>query len=208
MQKIDFKKELKQFYTASAKKIVQVDVPALPYLMVDGQGDPNTAPAFAAAVEALFAVAYTLKFMVKKGALAMDYGVMPLEGLWWVEDMANFSCADKSDWQWTAMILQPPFITADMVAQAIAAVRQKKSPVALDKLRFDTYTAGCCAQTLHIGPFSEEGPTIAKVHAFIAELGGERVGKHHEIYLSDVRRAAPDKWKTIIRQGIRPLGRC
>ncbi len=200
MQKIDYKKQLKQFYAASVNKIVSLDVPTLPYLMVDGRGDPNTAPAFAAAVEVLFAVAYTIKFSVKKSALAMDYAVMPLEGLWWVDDMANFSYADKSDWQWTAMILQPPFITADNVAAAIRAVGQKKSLAALDNVRFDTYTAGCCAQTLHIGPFSEEGPTIAKVHAFIAESGQIRVGKHHEIYLSDPRRTTPDKWKTIIRQ--------
>jgi len=199
MQKIDFKKDQKHLYKPSARIVAQVDVPAMTFLMVDGQGDPNTSPAFGEAVEVLFTVSYTLKFMVKKGPLAMDYGVLPLEGLWWADDMSAFTVQDKSNWQWTLMIRQPEFVTPEMITEATETVRKKKNPVALDLLRTEVYDEGTCAQTLHIGSFTEEGPTIARVHAFIAERG-ERRGKHHEIYLSDIRRAAPEKWKTVIRQ--------
>jgi len=202
MQKIDFKKELKPFYQASASQAMLVDLPTMRYLMIDGEGDPNIAPAYAHAVEALFTVSYTLKFMVKKGPLAIDYGVMPLEGLWWSDDMASFAAGDKSRWKWTMMIMQPPCITRAMVDDAMAQVRVKKNPPALPRLRFEPMTEGRCAQILHVGPFSEEGPTVDKLHRFIATIG-ELAGKHHEIYLSDVRRADPARWKTIIRQPLR-----
>lgn len=200
MEKLDLKKELKHLYQTPAKEVVEVDVPTMNYLMVDGEGDPNIVSAFAEAVETLFTVSYTLKFMVKKGVLATDYGVMPLEGLWWADDMTKFSIADKSNWKWTAMIAQPPFVTRAMLDAAFAEVKKKKNPVALSRLRFESFTEGKCAQILHIGPFSEEGPTIARLHKFIETNGGKLYGKHHEIYLSDIRKAAPGKWKTIIRQ--------
>jgi hypothetical protein len=199
MTKLDLKQQLKHLYQPSAKEVVLVDVPPMNYLMVDGEGDPNTSQAYADAVEALFAVAYTIKFVVKKGDLAIDYGVMPLEGLWWAEDMANFSVDDKSNWQWTMMIMQPDFVTEALVNTAIAEVTKKKNPAAIAKVRFAPFTEGSCAQILHIGPFSAEGPTIEKVHQFIAARGN-LAGKHHEIYLSDIRKADPAKWKTIIRQ--------
>ena len=199
MTKIDFKKEWKSLYQASAKEVVQVDVPAMNFLMVDGQGDPNTAQDYADAIEALFSVAYILKFMVKKGALALDYGVMPLEGLWWADDMSHFATGDKSQWKWTAMVMQPPFITSAMVYSAIAEVQKKKHPAALGKLRLSTFAEGKCAQLLHIGPFSQEGPNIQKVHQFI-EAQSHLRGKHHEIYLSDPRRTAPERLRTILRQ--------
>lgn len=200
MQKLDLKKDLKQYYQPAAKEVVQVDVPAMNYLMIDGKGDPNTAQEYADAVEALFTVSYTLKFAVKKGALAIDYGVMPLEGLWWADDMSKFGTGDKSNWLWTAMIAQPPFVTKVMVEQAIAEVKKKKSPAAISRLRFEPFAEGTCAQILHIGPFSAEGPTIARVHDFIHAKGSQLRGKHHEIYLSDIRKADPSKWKTVIRQ--------
>lgn len=200
MKTLDWKKELKHLYQPSTKEVVAVDVPAMHYLMIDGKGDPNTALEYADAIEALFSVAYTLKFMVKKGTLAIDYGVMPLEGLWWTEDMSKFSTEDKSNWLWTAMIAQPPFVTVETVEAAIAEVKRKKNPVALAKLRFEEFGEGQCAQIMHIGPFSEEGPNIIKVHNFIEGSGHKLCGKHHEIYLSDIRKAAPEKWKTIIRQ--------
>lgn len=200
MEKLDLKKELKHLYQASAKEVVEVEVSTMNYLMVDGEGDPNIVSAFAEAVEALFTVSYTLKFMVKKGVLATDYGVMPLEGLWWADDMTKFSIADKSNWKWTVMIAQPPFVTQAMLDAAFAEVKKKKNPAALSRLRFESFTEGKCAQILHIGPFSEEGPTIARLHKFIETNGGKLYGKHHEIYLSDIRKAAPKKWKTIIRQ--------
>ncbi|MEZ4678808.1 MAG: GyrI-like domain-containing protein [Caldilineaceae bacterium] len=199
MQKLDIKQSLAPLYQPKAKSVVVVDVPELAYLMVDGNGDPNHTLAYREAVEALFSVSYTLKFMAKQGDLAIDYGVMPLEGLWWAEDMTQFSTEDKSNWLWTMMILQPAFVTEEMVAAAMSAVRKRRIP-RLDKLRFARYEEGTCAQILHIGPFSEEGPTIAKVHEYIDTHGHKLRGKHHEIYLSDIRRAAPDKWKTIIRQ--------
>lgn len=199
MEKIDFKRELKALYQASAKQVVEVDVPELQYLMIDGKGDPNSSTAYAQAVEALFSVSYTVKFMLKKGPQALDYGVMPLEGLWWAEDMSVFNTGDKSQWQWTMMIMQPDFVSAELINQAIAQVQKKKSLAALDQLRLERFCEGKSAQLLHIGPFTEEGPNIARVHQFISEKSGLR-GKHHEIYLSDIRRAAPERWKTIIRQ--------
>jgi hypothetical protein len=126
MEKIDLKKELKQLYQPSAKEVVRVDVPTMNYLMVDGEGDPNTSQAYADAVEAIFGISYAVKFMIKKGPMAVDYGVMPLEGLWWADDMSKFSTGDKSNWKWTAMIMQPDFVTKEMVEIAIADVRKKK----------------------------------------------------------------------------------
>ncbi|MEI6758368.1 MAG: hypothetical protein FDX18_06740 [Chlorobium sp.] len=199
MEKIDLKKELRQFYQPSAQEVAEVDVPTMNFLMVDGEGDPNTSRSYADAIEALFSVAYTLKFMLKKGAMAIDYGVMPLESLWWADDMTTFSGDDKSNWKWTAMIMQPSFITQEMIGQAIEEVKKKKNPAAISKMRFESFPEGKCAQIMHIGPFSEEGPTIEKVHRFI-DSKGQRIGKHHEIYLSDIRKADPSKWKTIVRQ--------
>lgn len=202
MKEIDLKKELKQLYNPSAKEVSVVDVPAMNYLMIDGEGDPNTAKSFADAVEALFTVSYAIKFKVKKGTLAIDYGVMPLEGLWWSDDMSSFTVADKSRWKWTTMIMQPSFVTQDLIEQAMKEVKEKKNPAALPKLRWESFSEGRCAQIMHIGPFSEEGPTVQKVHSFIDSIG-KRVGKHHGIYLSDIRKAAPAKWKTVIRQPLR-----
>jgi len=193
------KKELKQLYQASAKDVVEVDVPALRFLMVDGQGDPNTSQAYAQAVEALFSVSYTAKFIVKKGPQAIDYAVMPLEGLWWADDMSSFHPGDKAKWKWTAMIVQPGFVSNDVIDAAMAEVRKKKKAPGIDRLRLEEFTEGRCAQVLHVGPFSEEGPTIERLHAFIDARSG-RSGKHHEIYLSDIRRTQPSRWKTIVRQ--------
>src|SRR5574343_189238 len=199
MEKTDYKLVHKSLYQASHKAVTTVDVPEMNFLMIDGRGDPNTSPEYADAIEALFAVAYAIKFMVKKGSEATDYGVMPLEGLWWVDDMSRFSIEDKSDWQWTMMIMQPPVVTETRVQQALAEVQAKKSLPALPLIRFAPYAEGPSAQILHVGPFSEEGPAIERVHQHIA-ANGHLHGKHHEIYLSDIRRAAPEKWKTIIRQ--------
>ncbi len=198
MNKIDLKKELKQLYLASAKEVVLVDVPPMKYLMIDGKGDPNTSLEYAQAVEALFAVSYAVKFMVKKSAQAIDYGVMPLEGLWWADDMAAFNANDKADWKWTMMIMQPGFVSDELIAAAMREAQKKELP-ALHRLRLEWFAEGRCAQVLHIGPFSTEGPTIERLHQFIDEISA-RCSKHHEIYLSDIRRAAPEKWKTIIRQ--------
>ncbi|BBB63442.1 hypothetical protein UNDKW_5169 [Undibacterium sp. KW1] len=199
MDKLDLKKQFKSVYQASANAVAEVDVPDFHFLMIDGQGDPNSSSHYAAAVEALFTVAYTLKFMVRKSSAAIDYAVMPLEGLWWAEDMAAFVADRKSEWHWTMMIMQPEFISAEMVAAAIVAAEKKKTLPALQDLRFESFNEGHCAQILHKGPFSEEGPTIDRLHQYI-NTHGKLTGKHHEIYLSDIRKAAPANWKTIIRQ--------
>ncbi|MBB3063274.1 GyrI-like domain-containing protein [Microbulbifer rhizosphaerae] len=199
MKKVDLKKDLKQFYKASAKNVVQVDIPTFRFLMIDGKGDPNTSQEYAQAVEALFSVSYTAKFMVKKGPQNLDYSVMPLEGLWWADDMSAFVANDREDWKWTMMIMQPDFVADEVLEAAITAVRIKKQLPAIDQLRLEEFSEGRCAQVLHVGPFSEEGPTIENLHAFIDSRSG-LTGKHHEIYLSDIRRADPSKWKTIIRQ--------
>jgi hypothetical protein len=201
--KVDLKKELKHLYQPSAKEVVRVEVPALRFLMIDGEGDPNTSQHYAEAVEALFSVSYTAKFMVKKGATGIDYAVMPLEGLWWSDDMSAFVNNDRSKWKWTMMILQPDFVNDALIRTAIDEVKRKKSLPAVGALRLETFTEGPCAQILHVGPFTEEGPTIQRVHDFI-EARSSLAGKHHEVYLSDIRRADPAKWRTIIRQPMSP----
>jgi hypothetical protein len=197
--KIDFKKELKHLYHASARDLSIIDVPSMNFLMVDGQGDPNTSKSFEEAVGALFSLSYTLKFVIKKSEKAVDYGVMPLEGLFWADDMSVFSMGRKDEWKWTLMIMQPEFITRDLVDQAAEQIKKKKN-ADLSRIRFEAFSEGKSAQIMHIGPFSEEGPTIEKVHTFIKDQGYVLSGRHHEIYLSDIRRAAPEKWKTLVRQ--------
>ncbi|MBI5192420.1 MAG: GyrI-like domain-containing protein [Nitrospirae bacterium] len=201
MAKIDYKKDLKHLYNSSSKEVTIVDVPEMNFLMIDGEGDPNNSQAFHEAIEALFTASYTLKFMIKKDKEGIDYGVMPLEGLWWADDMLRFN-ENKDKWKWTIMIMQPEHVTAVLVDEAISQAVKKKGLPALSKIRFETFSEGKSAQIMHIGPFSEEGPTIERIHAFIEEKGFRLSGKHHEIYLSDVRKAAPEKWKTIIRQPI------
>lgn len=195
------KDQLSSLYLTPSDRAVQIEVPAMNYLMIDGEGDPNESQSFQRGVETLFSLSYTLKFMAKKGPQAIDFGVMPLEGLWWADDMSKFSVENKSGWKWTLMIMQPANITHEMVTAATEKVRKKKnSPPSLSLVRFESFYEGKASQIMHIGPFSGEGPTIEKLHRFIVESGFQLTGKHHEIYLSDIRKAAPAKWKTIIRQ--------
>ena len=200
MSKIDYKKELKHLYRPSAKKVEAVDVPRMNFLMIDGKGDPSTSQEFKDAIGVLYPLSYTLKFMIKKGGIGVDYGVLPLEGLWWADDMSSFVDDRREHWQWTLMIMQPELVTEQMVQEANAQVLKKKNPVSLPLVRFESFEEGKVAQILHVGPFSEEGPSVEKVHAFIEESGSQRRGKHHEIYLSDIRRTAADNLRTIIRQ--------
>ncbi len=203
MEKIDFKKRFKKLYNPSAKEVVVADIPEMNLLMVDGIGDPNKAPEFKEAIEALYSVSYTLKFMLKKGKTAVDYVVMPLEGLWWADDMSDFKAGKKERWKWTLMIMQPDFVTDEMVKKAIEEAGKKKQLAAIAKIRFETLHEGLCAQIMHIGPYSSEAPTIQKIHDYMKENGYTFAGKHHEIYLSDPRKTAPEKLKTVIRQPIR-----
>jgi hypothetical protein len=198
--KIDPKRELKHLY--GARRVPElVDVPELSFLMIDGHGDPNRSPRYRAAVEALYAVSYALKFAIKRAG-GPDHTVAPLEGLWWTQDMASFSVDDKSDWDWTMLILQPAEVTPALVEQTVPEVARRKPLPAAAELRLQRYAEGAAAQLLHLGPYAEEGPTIARLHAFIHDQGYRLRGKHHEIYLGDPRRTAPERLKTIIRQPV------
>ena len=201
MAKLDLKKELKHLYFPSAKEFTIVDVPTMNFVMVDGEGDPNQSEEFQDVCTALYGVSYTMKFMLKMEQ-KKDYVVMPLEGLWWADDMADFVPGNKDKWKWTLMIAQPDFITAELVDEAMRHLAEKKNPPALSRLRFEPYAEGLAAQILYIGPYADEGPTIEKLHQFIRDSGHEPRGKHHEIYMSDPRRAAPEKLKTVIRQPV------
>lgn len=203
MSKVDFKKTYKELY-APPKKFALVDVPEMQFLMVDGHGDPNVAQEYQDALEALYAVAYKIKFASKK-QLQRDYVVPPLEGLWWADDMASFSTArDKAQWDWTMMIMTPEWITAEIFATALEQVRKSKDPAALDKVRLESYHEGLSVQILHVGSYDDEGPTLQKLHEeYLPQNGLVENGKHHEIYLGDPRRVAPDKLKTILRQPVR-----
>lgn len=202
IEKIDLKKQYKEIYRPSPKKVSFLDLGPMQFLMIDGIGDPDD-PAYGRAVQALFATSYTLKFQFKKGAKQIDYAVMPLEGLWWADDMANFSSdLNRDNWQWTMMMRQPDFVTQGDIETALQAVAKKKDPPDTSAIRFETFTEGPVAQIMHIGPFSEEGPTVERLHGEILAQGKSLLGKHHEVYLSDIRRADPQKWKTILRQPV------
>lgn len=204
MAKVDHKRELKFLYTAKPAPVI-VDVPGLSFLMVDGKGDPNMAEEYREAIEALYSVSFTAKFAIKRRG-GPDYAVMPLEGLWWVDDMSTFTEEDKAAWIWTMMIMQPEQVNTEVVEEAVSQATKKKPLPAASRLRLQRLVEGPAAQVLHVGPYSAEKPTIDRLHDFIDAEGYERTGKHHEIYLIDPRRTAPDRLKTIIRQPIRRVG--
>lgn len=199
--KADLKRELKHLYAPPAGRFVIVDVPPMRYLKVDGRGDPNTADEYRDAVEWLYSVSYPVKFM-SKNELGRDYGVMPLEGLWWAEDMETFVSRQKDKWSWTMMILQPDWITPDMIAAAVkkAGGKRGESP---KSLRLETLDEGLCVQTMHVGSYDEEGPVLAKLHGdFLPQNGLTETGHHHEIYIGDPRKTAPERLKTVLRQPV------
>ncbi|HUD07605.1 MAG TPA: GyrI-like domain-containing protein [Candidatus Saccharimonadales bacterium] len=202
MIKVDYKKELSEFYNGKTGQPVVANVPSMNFLIIYGKGDPNKSQEYIDAIQTLYPMAYTIKFICKK-ELQKDFGVMPLEGLWWTEDMHNFNPQDKSNWLWTAMIMQPGIVNKDIYRRALKQVAEKKNPKSLDKVRFEAYDEGRVAQVMYVGPYADEGPTILKLHDFIKEQGGrldDSNKHHHEIYLGDPRRSAPSKLKTIIRQ--------
>lgn len=201
LKKIDLKKDLKPLYQPSSKEVEFVKVPRFNYLMIDGEGDPNTATSFQESVQALYTLAYTLKFMMKKEK-KVEYPVMALEGLWWMEGMTAFDAENKSTGKWTLMILQPSVVTRSLMKKAVKQAMEKKGLPALGNIRLEPYAEGLSVQTMHFGPYAEEGPTIARLHAAARERGCEVRGKHHEIYLSDPRRSKPEKMKTVVRQPI------
>ena len=203
MDKLDFKKELPKTYNPKNIEWELVSVPKMQFLMIDGRGDPNTAPSYREAVEVLYSLAYTLKFVSKK-MLGKDYTVPPLEGLWPADDKSVFQTAQKDKYQWTMMIMQPEWITTEMVAEATKAVRKKKNPPALDKIKFEPYLEGGALQILHVGSYDDEAPKLKYLHdEFMPKNGYSFNGCHHEIYLSDPRKVAPEKLKTILRQPVK-----
>jgi hypothetical protein len=206
MPKIDFKKELKYLYKPSGKQFEVVDVPPMQFLMIDGHGNPNAGQEYQEAVEALYGMSFKVKFMSKK-ELDRDYVVPPLQGLWWAENMDAFTAdRDKSQWSWTMMIMQPEWITQEMVDAAIQEVEKKKGLPGLVKLRLETYHEGLSVQVMHTGAYDDEGPILAEMHGeFIPNNGYEEAGKHHEIYLSDPRKVAPEKLKTVLRQPVKKI---
>jgi hypothetical protein len=201
--KADFKREL-DAYRATRDEFRIIEVPDLQYLMIDGHGDPNTSPAFRRAVEALYPIAYKLKFASKR-ELGRDYVVMPLEGLWWAEEMEAFTTLrDKSRWDWTLMIMVPDWIDHDLFDAAVRQVGEKRRPDGLGEVRLARLSEGCCVQTLHVGSYDQEADVLARMHdEFIPAHGLQMVGKHHEIYLSDARKVAPERLRTILRQPVR-----
>jgi hypothetical protein len=200
MKTIDLKKMLKLYYTASAAKPSIIDIPPMNTLMVDGMGDPS-GPAFQEAVGSLYSVAYTLKFAFKKDK-AIDYPVMALEGLWCADNVADFLSDKRENWKWTLMIVLPDIVTKKDVEQAVEAVKKKAKFPRFPEVRFEKFAEGRAAQVMHVGPYSAERPTVERLHRFAGEQGYKLRGKHHEIYLGDPRRSAPEKLRTIIRHPV------
>ena len=203
VDKFDLKKTLPNYFKAQPEKFSVVNIPKCNYLMVDGKGDPNTAPEYVEAIELLYGVSYTLKFLSKREA-GVDYVVPPLEGLWWAKDMSTFESREKSKWSWTMMIMVPNEVSKVLVKVAIKNFQDKKPALDISKLRFDSLSEGESVQVLHVGPYDAEGPILSRLHnEFMPENGYEFNGKHHEIYLGDPRKTEPSKLKTILRQPVR-----
>jgi hypothetical protein len=210
MDKIDLRKQLKHLYAPSAKKVEVVEVPEFQFAMIDGRIEPGAEPAtstdFRAALEALYGISYTLKFMSKqRPENPIDYGVMALEGLWWTAG-GNFDIARKDDWRFTLMMMQPDHITGAMYGEALAKARAKRESPAWEKMRLEHFAEGLCVQIMHVGPYADEPATIARLHAFAQENGYALRGHHHEIYLGDPRLAKPENLKTVLRQPVARVG--
>lgn len=202
MEKLDLRKQHKQLYLPAVGRFESITVPPFAYLMVDGEGDPNRATAYRQAVEALYGAAYAVKFE-SKAELKRDYVVPPLEGLWWSDDMNDFVARRKEQWKWTMMIAIPDFIDPAFAQAAIAAAMDKKQQSALGRVRIEVLDEGRVVQTMHLGSYDDEGPLLRRLHEeFLPENGLRPVGKHHEIYLGDPRKTAPEKLKTVLRQPV------
>ncbi|MCP4763238.1 MAG: hypothetical protein GY870_15805 [archaeon] len=202
--KIDFKKKYPKLYKPSAKEPMIVEVPEMNFFMIDGEGDPNSAQEYKDALEALYGVAYALKMkVIKKKTPSKDYVVPPLEGFWYIDNMEEWSMDEKNKWKWTMMIMIPDFVKEDQIKKALEIIKETKNPKSLPKIYIKKYNEGKVAQIMHIGPYNDEPPTVEKLHKYIEDQGYIIDGLHHEIYLSDPRKAKPEKMKTVIRQPIR-----
>lgn len=203
MEKIDFKKTMKALYLPKDKDFVLVEVPELQFVMIDGKGSPG-GEAYVSAVQWLYSTIYPIKFIAKK-KLGKDFVAPPLEGIWWADDMGAFVAGARDDWKWRMMIATPDWADSEMFEEAVAKA-EKKLGVRPESLRLEKFTEGLCVQIMHIGSYADEAPTIAKMHQeFIPANGLVENGYHHEIYLSDPRRVAPEKLKTVLRQPVRKL---
>jgi hypothetical protein len=202
VSKTDIRKTLAALYAAPAGRFVEIDVPKLDFVKIDGAGDPNTAPAYRRAIEWLYPVSYAMKFAAK--AIGRDYVVPPLEGLWWADDPADFVARRKERWRWTMMILAPDFLGPSFFDAAVEKAGRKLGD-APATLRLEPLAEGRALQTLHVGRYDDEGPTLARLHDEIMPARSLTfAGPHHEIYLSDPRRTAPDRLRTILRQPVKP----
>ena len=190
-----------ELYRAKVGAPEFVEVPSARFLMIDGHGNPNRSATFAEAIQTLFSSAYTIKFALKKAG-GPDERVAPLEGLWWAGEAVDFAASSKDDWDWTLMIRIPDAATDELVADALTSVAAKKPDLDVGRVRVEHFAEGLAAQVMYVGPYAEEGPTIAALHTFIAQHGHRRAGKHHEIYLGDPRRADPTRLKTLLRQPV------
>lgn len=203
--KLDLKHDLRPLYAAGPTPRF-VDVPGLPYLMLDGRGDPNTNSGYAAAVKAIYAVAHALKAAIRQSEPGVDFTVMPLEGLWWSPEKISHAAADRPSWDWTLLIAQPDFVDTQLIDDVRAFAAQKSSREMVEAVRLGTLAEGPCAQVMHIGPDASEAATVERLHAFISSNGHVASGRHHEIYLSDPDRTAPQRLKTVIRQPVAVAG--
>ena len=203
-QKTDFKKTLKHLYVPPAGDFSVVDVPEMQFLRVDGMGDPGNSAQYAGAVAWLYAVAYPIKF-ISKNEFGQDYTVPPLEGLWWAEDLSVFAGGDRDSWQWTMMLMQPDWVTEEMFDSGLKKATTKLG-ARPESLRFEAFHEGLSVQILHVGSYADEAPTIARLHnEFLPENGLVENGDHHEIYLGDPRKVAPEKLKTVLRQPVKRI---
>ena len=214
MKKLDLKRQYRDLYTPSARKISIVKVPRLQFLMIDGRIEAGEAPGtsldFQEAMMATYGIAYTMKFTLKlRPKNPVDYPVMALEGLWWVED-GVFDISVKDNWLFTLMVLTPKVATQRIFEAARDQVRRKRGDTpALKRIRLAEFTEGICMQTTHIGPYATEPATVDRMRAFASESGYEDMvglgGKHHEIYMGDPRKTNPAKLKTVLRHPIRKV---
>ena len=194
-----------QYYKQKKGTVTVVNVPPMNFIRIEGSGDPNTEASFSDAVSLLYKFSYTIKFMMKKKIKQILYSVMPLEGLWWADDMNDFTVEKKNAWKWSMMIMQPGFITHEdylRAAEQITETSKQRNPL-LGMQKFGEFHEGPAAQILHCGRYEDEGPTVGTLHAFISDNGYSLCGKHHEIYFGDPRRQKPASMKTILRQPIR-----
>ena len=206
MKKLDLRKKYKSLYVPPARKVVSVEVPSLQFAMISGVIEPGKLPgesvAFEQAMQALYGVAYTLKFMSKlRPRNPIDYPVMALQAQWWVSRGSYLD--PKQPWKFNAMILQPDHITQHMFGEAVARAGEKRPNPALRRLKLRRFREGLCVQALHIGAYADEPRTLRKMEEFAAEQGLTYHGKHHEIYLGDPMRASPEKLRTVLRHPVR-----